>query len=380
MKKFHFYNVSCPRRRVDSQKIYNYLLLNRYTHTDNHRQADIIVISTCAVTKIKEDISVKAIESYLDSKTDTQLIIVGCLPGINPSRLRNMKNLITVTPDRLEELDNIIGAKIEYKNVQDPNILDNFVDYKIQPRIEPKKYARPPLVLDRNNKKIYNLRISSGCNGSCSYCAIKYAIGRTRSKPIRKVSEEMKRGLESGYETFMLIADETGSYGMDIGTDIAKLLSELFSIEGRYSLILLEFSPRWLIKYYPRLKPLFTENAHKLEYLVIPAQSGSDKILKKMNRGYTVEQLKLCLADIYKNIPEIRVMTHLIVGFPGETEADFNRSVELICDYPFIFTDIYRYDDRPGTAASILPDKIPSDIVDDRIRHISGILRKKYNL
>jgi threonylcarbamoyladenosine tRNA methylthiotransferase CDKAL1 len=177
---------------------------------------------------------------------------------------------------------------------------------------------------------LFTIRLARGCLGNCSYCAIKFAAGTLESKPIGEILLEFKKGLSQGHRLFTLIAGDTGCYGIDIGTSAVELLSEIFKVDGAYKLIIKEFNAQWLIKYQSELETLLTTNFDKIDYIIVPVQSASDKILRLMQRPYNIENVKNCLRSLKSNIPQLNITTHIMAGFPEETEEDFQKSVDFI--------------------------------------------------
>ena len=206
--------------------------------------------------------------------------------------------------------------------------------------------------------------------GNCSYCAIKFAAGTLESKPIGEILLEFKKGLSQGHRLFTLIAGDTGCYGIDIGTSVVELLTDIFKIDGAYKLIVKEFNAQWLIKYHSELETLLTSNYDKIDYIIVPVQSASDKILRLMQRPYKIENVKRCIRNLKNKIPQLKISTHIMAGFPGETEEDFQKSVDFIREFAFPYVDIYGYEDRPRTQASKLEGKIPQEVIDRRIKKL----------
>jgi tRNA A37 methylthiotransferase MiaB len=188
------------------------------------------------------------------------------------------------------------------------------------------------------------------------------------SHPEEQIVEKLKAGLKKNYKKFALIAGDIGCYGLDINKDLTSLLTKLFQVDGKYKILLLDLNPRWLVKYYLELLQILKSNFGKVARIIIPIQSGSNRILKLMNRHYQLEEVETCILNLKKNIPEIILDTHIMVGFPGETDEDFNKTLNLIRKIKFSKVEVYPYQDRPNTKASNLPHKIPEEVIKKRIR------------
>lgn len=372
-KIFHLCTEGCPRRGIDSQKIYNYLEANGWSFREDYQEANLIVISTCAFVKNREDRSLRAIDFYRKNSRDhSKIVVAGCLSKINPDTVAQYDDMDFLSPRELDKLDKIIDAEIKFEEIPDPNHIFSFPFSPVLSKKTGIKKQRLNTRLDSDYKKEsrFTVRLARGCLGNCSYCAIKFAAGRLDSKPLPKIIEEFKKGLHQGYHFFTFVAGDTGCYGIDIDTTIVDLLSEIFRIDGTYRIILKEFNAQWLIKYHRRLESLLKDNEEKVDYIIIPVQSASDKILQSMKRPYEIEKVKACLRSIVEKIPELKITTHIMAGFPGETEEDFQKSIDFIEEFKFPFVDIYGYEDRPGTSASRLKGKVPQDVIDQRVKKL----------
>ena len=174
----------------------------------------------------------------------------------------------------------------------------------------------------------------------------------------------------------MLIAGDVGCYGVDIGISVIELLSALFAVKGSYQIIIKEFNAQWVVKYFEELMQLFKQHHEKIDYIVVPVQSASNRMLRLMKRPYTIEDVKKYLNIIKMEVPDLQISTHIMVGFPGETDADFKESVDFIKEYEFPFVDIYAYDDRPNTAASQMEGKVSSEIIEQRVAAVKKIQKQ----
>jgi len=220
-----------------------------------------------------------------------------------------------------------------------------------------------------SRKKIvpyYNIRIAHGCLCACTFCATRFATGKLKSKPEDRIIEEFRTGLRAGYKIFQLVNEDTGCYGLDINTTLPNLLKRILAIEGDYQLVLIDFNPQWIIKYYDELLPIFLKHRGKARELFVSLQSGSNRILKAMGRSYDIEPLKNKLINLRKQVPEIMLRTTALIGFPGETEEDFEMTKKAVQDIGFSEVEVDKYEDRLGNASSVMKDKIPQEIIDRR--------------
>jgi threonylcarbamoyladenosine tRNA methylthiotransferase MtaB len=243
--------------------------------------------------------------------------------------------------------------------------------------------------IDICNSKTFSIKVSTGCTGKCSYCSIRLARGKVKSKPIDDILIEFKNGLDLGYTHFGLIGTDLGDYGKDIDSDLYELLRHILKIKGDYYLKLRNVSPRWLIPNHAKLKRLL--ESKKIIYLQSPVQSGSDSILALMNRGYKSDDYIAATRDLKEACPRLFLRTQIIVGFPQETAACFNASKRIVNSGIFDYIDIFRFTKREGTAAAgIFPD-VPYPVIVRRycelflktlfckpIRKLKGVLSLYY--
>ncbi len=392
---------------MDTQKIFDYLTSNGMTYTKNIRKADLIVVSSCGNTQHNQDQSVSWVKECSEiKKKDAKIIIVGCLPKTNPDAYKGLDYWHMVPPRELDKLDDILEANVKFQDIPEPNeirdyricvsaakkFISKFKFNKDLPRKVAGKIKRivtgqrgisynHPL-FDYLTKDVFHIKIADGCLGNCAYCSIKFATGELASKPMTEVLNEFKDGLSKGYKKFSLMAEDVGCYGLDINTNIAALLKGIFDIKGDYSVMIYDFNAQWLVQDCPKLEALFVENASRIGCLTVPVQSGSNRILKLMNRPYDIEDVKRCLKQLRTKAPSLIINTHIMAGFPGETEEDFEKTKEFIKDTGLFFIYIFPYSDRPGTKAAKLPGKIEKKIMDKRVAELVCIqnnLTKEWN-
>ena len=407
MAKFFFIcsTSPCLERRLDCQKISDYLIANNWHPVKNSTRADLIIISTCSFGKLEDAASVELVRYYLKRKSNfAKVIIAGCTPTINPDRLNQLGQFSTISPVSLNKLDEIIKAESKFDGIAEPNrisfsevlykpllkgllltksSLRNFT-FQTKLKASPiKKYMQEGLnfinsaislksrihpFLVCNRDKFFYIRVSRGCLGNCSYCAKKFATGVLVSSPQEEVVNAFKKGLAADYHMFFLLSEDIGCYGADTGTGVTGLLKTLFQEGGRnnFKIAISNFNARWFIKYYDQLKELFINNKDKILYIQIPVQSGSNRVLQLMNRHYSVEDLNSCLRDLKSAIPSLNITTDMIAGFPGETESDFRDSLDFLKKNKFSYADIFGYEDRPDTLANKMGNKIPQEIIEQR--------------
>jgi len=406
-KKFFICMIcGCPRRELDTQRIYSYFIANGMVFSKNYKETDWLVLVTCAFIREVEDWSIYQIKYFLKHKPkNSRIVLTGCLPKINPGRLKELGEFEVLSPRELDKFDGIVKGKVRFADIRDSyekpgfslladdyisfytlrNILFHFelsktfflkcffwlrktvkilgaLKVKLPDHICPDYYLDP--------REMLIIRVARGCIGACSYCVIRFANGRIESKLKDEIINEFKAGLKRGYKKFVLIAEDTGAYGIDSHSSIIELLNEVFIIEGDYKLILDDIHPQWLIKYCDDLVRIFSKHHSKIDFIISPVQAGSDRVLRLMRRPYKIDSLKDCLKRLQAEVSNLKIKTHIIVGFPGETEEDFEKTKELCREFRFFNVRIFGYTDRPNTEASKMSGKIPQKIINKRIKRL----------
>jgi len=385
-KKFLVYvNNFCPRRSLDTSRYFNYFLANGWTPANHIKNADMIFIYSCGCFNSSEKRTLNTIKSALEEKgPQAEIVVTGCLLKINPAVLNGSYTVLG--NQEIGDLDVLIDAEHKLADIPDANHIHPMKDL-ISPRAFLIKKFKMDVELSKlffqkvrslffgrsKYKNTWNIKIAEGCLGNCSYCAVKFAAGRVKSKSPDLVVEEFKRGVEQGEKTIVLINTDIGSYGQDIGTNIVELMRRLFEIDGDYKIRFIDFNPRWLVRYYDEWLPLLQKNRDKIAYMSMPVQSASDRMLRLMRRPYTIADIKSCFTDLKRHIPELIINTHFIVGFPGETDQDFNKTLDFARSFDFGRISIHPYHDRPNTESSKLPDKVSDETKFSRYRALLSV-------
>lgn len=366
----YIYSMGCHQRLLDAQKISDYLKINEFKIVKDPYKADYIILNTCAFKESQELFAIKKVEEF--KKLDKKLIVGGCLPAINKEGLERIFNGPVFTPTSIEKLDDIFNVKIKFRELPDANrmfqsILSDPTHFRDIFRRKMFNYFILETIKSRIlRRKKYFIRISWGCLGKCSYCSIKNAIGSLKSKSVQECLNEFKRGVSLGYKDFMLVAEDLGAYGLDIGTTLPDLLRAFLEIKGNYKFYLIEMHPRWIIKYLNELIPIV--KMKKIKRITCTIQSGSNKILGLMNRFHRAKEIKNALNKLREADRQLIIFTHIIIGFPGETEEDFEETIKLLKDIKTNYTCLYPYCERASTPSAALPNKVSRETIEERIK------------
>jgi tRNA A37 methylthiotransferase MiaB len=374
----------CPRTYVDLARLRSYFEANSWVITRSISEADVIVMSTCGYVQEEEDMSL----SYLKSirrrqKTGAALIATGCLARLDPDRLASEYAAIPYAPSTEREIDDLIGASVPLSSVCDPPVIaptlldgarslsgwQRFRAYSAVPERLPIQGAMWLRKAVKGQRKVpsylgddcFHIRVSKGCASECTYCVIRKAAGEQTSKPLARIQAEFQAAMAAGASRIRLVSEDVGAYGIDLGLSVVDLLRCLFET-GPLPVCWDDFGPRWLIQHFTALAQLVASHPDRIIYAGFPVQSGSDRILGLMNRGHSAADVERCLTELRRVAPSLPLRTHVLVGFPGETRADFRKTLQLVHSVGFAEVASFVYSDRDGTVASGLPGHVPGVI------------------
>ncbi len=351
-------SLGCDKNLVDTEMMLGLLNRDGYTFTDDEYEADVIVINTCCFIGDAKEESVNTILEMAQRKIDGNckaLIVTGCLAQ------RYKQEII----DEIPEVDGILGTSTydEISNVLKKALggegsVSCFHDLDLLPQTETDR------ILTTGGHYAF-LKIAEGCDKHCTYCIIPTLRGNYRSVPMENLIKEAEKLAGKGVKELILVAQETTLYGVDLygKKSLPELLKKLCQISGI----------QWIrIQYcYPEeitdeLIAVMKEESKICRYLDMPIQHASDRILKRMGRRTSKEQLKDIINKLRNEIPDIALRTTLISGFPGETEEDHEELMEFVDEMEFERLGVFAYSAEEDTPAAEFPDQVPQEIKEDR--------------
>lgn len=365
MKKYFYIATNCCAvQRSETYRIENFFIKNGWLETTECALSDINIITTCGVTNDIEESSFCMIDRVAkQAKASSKLIVSGCLPNICIDNLRmRYPQAIFIPLDQLEGFDSLISATYKIRDVTynnnarhhhskgDPRLEEDlyadelivaeslsqkFADDRI---LQAYNYATPGRYLWKDNS-IFEVKISSGCNNNCSYCASRFGVGRYRSKALEKIKKEVEDGLSQGYQMFMLMGDELGDYGCDIGLSLVDVLKLCVEIEPNIQIGIRYIHPDKLVELFNYLK-VYLKN---IFFCCISIQSASPRVLEKMNRIYNMNDVEAIIKNLNLNYSHIFLHTQIIIGFPNESEDDFVKTINFLqrCKFDFIRYNVF---------------------------------------
>jgi len=395
-KKIYIHVQACDRRGLDANKTAKYLSKNNYEIVNRAKNADIILFFACAALNTITEDSLKTIKKF--QKYDAELIIAGCLPEIEKEKLSKIFNGKTICTKDIEKIDTIFPEnRIKYSTTDDANIvfknLNELSPLEILKRtfrsiksiesiyINVKNHIFKNLFGENSfiyrvfpDPLLYHVRTSTGCSGNCSYCSIKKGIGPCASKPLEDCIEEFRNGLNKGYKRFAIDGDDTGAYGIDIGSNLPELLYKITEIQGDYKISIRNIRPDWIVRYINDLEIILKRK--KIISIESSIQSGSIRILKLMNRYSDIEKMKNAFLRLKKSFPSISLVTDYIIGFPTESEEDFKQTLDYLKEINFNAGMIIPFSCNTGTEAEKIVPKITRKDTYRRIKNAKKFLKK----
>ncbi len=379
-RRVYIDNLGCYRRSLDASKLREYFLSNHCQIVDDPKDADSIIVVTCAVFKAPEETAMTRVEE-LHRKYGDRVIVAGCLPAINPTRLGRVHDGPTISTREIDEVDRLFPEfGVRYSDLPDAN---TFTGFKYPAGVREslmafrynswRNYRRVLYCLTRRSTTPFNIRIAWGCGGSCSYCGIRRAIGGLRSKPLERCLAELDAGVGRGIRSFPLLADDLGAYGLDAASDLPALIDAMLQRHPGITVTLNDLHPRWLLAYLDRLLPHVRSGA--ISELWCPAQSGSNRILKLMSRFNEAEATRDAFLRMRKEAPGILIHTHLICGFPSETEEDWEESLVFVRESKVDVVLVFPYTKTEGSKAAEMAGHLDPQTVRKRLSRAKRFLR-----
>ncbi len=333
-----------------------------HTKTDSVDDADIVILNTCTVVETTEKNMIRRMGDL--KKKGKKVIVTGCMAKVQPKRITiRLPDSVIIPPDRYPEFDELVSNEF--------GCCDTPVE---------SKYGMSAI-----------LPIAQGCLGNCSYCITRFARGALKSYDENELVKEFNRMIDDGAKEILVTAQDTACYGRDKGTNLPNLISRFLEREGDYRIRIGMMNPNYLGPILDDLLDLM-DDRRMYRFLHIPVQSGSDSVLKNMRRRYTAEEFLNLVERIRARYADFSISTDLISGFPGETEEDHRKSVELIRTLHADTVNITRFSVRPGTDAAAMKDQIQGNVSKERSTELTetkmeveynvnkGMVGKKYRV
>lgn len=367
-KKYFLRTYGCQMNVHDSEEIKYYLESLGYEAVEELELADIVVLNTCAIRENAKD----KVFGYLGrckhlkkEKPDLIIAVAGCLMQ-KPNEIEEIHN-------KHKYIDIIIGTH----NLNElPNLIEEANNKKTQ-NIE--VYSNSDVVFEnvkykRDSKISAWINIIYGCDKFCTYCIVPFTRGRERSRKMEEILEEVRDLKEQGYMEITLLGQNVNAYGkdLDLSYDFATLLEEVAKI----GIPRIRFVTSHPWNFTDKMVDVIAKYDNLMPYVHLPIQSGSDDILRKMNRKYTIDEYKKLFDQIKNKVKDVAITTDIIVGFPNETDEDFKKTLDIVnyCKYDGAYTFIFS--PREGTAAARMEDKVSMEVKEKRLQELNNLVNK----
>ena len=363
-------SLGCPKNLVDSETMLGLIHEENYEITNDPSEAEIIIVNTCGFIESAKEESINTIlqmAEYKKSGSCKYIIVTGCLSQRYAEELFN----------ELPEADAIAGVEVYDEIGSIIKRVMNGERFIMLERSKPdviytSKETFLPRILTTPSYTAY-LKIAEGCDNCCSYCAIPKIRGPYRSKPMAQVLKEAKALADNGVKELIVVAQDTTRYGEDLPGGkllLADLLKELNKIESLEWIRVMYCYPN---NFTDELIETFASLDKVCKYVDLPLQHASNRLLASMNRYDTREEVETLLAKLRKRIPGIVIRTTFIVGFPGETDADFEELKEFVEQQRFENAGVFAYSQEEGTVAGAMPNQIPDEIKQERYHELMAL-------
>ena len=367
MKTVAFCTLGCKVNQYETNAMMQKMIEAGYEVVDFETKADIYIINTCTVTNMADKKSRQMLRRVKEINPEAILVAVGCYAQVAKEKL-----------EQIPEIDLILGINekndiVKYveqasKNTYVSDVLHQteFLDFGDVTYTEKTRAV---------------IKVQDGCNQFCSYCIIPYARGRIRSRKPESVIKEITDVAKEGIKEVVITGIHIASYGKDFNTEyrLIDLLEEIQKVDGVQRIRLGSLEPTLITEeFVTRLK----EISKICDHFHLSLQSGCDETLKRMNRKYTTDQFRHVVELLRNAYPEVHLTTDIIVGFPGETEEEFNKTYEFLKEIKFYKMHVFKYSPRSGTVAAKMPNQIDGNIKEERsnkLIELSDENEKEYN-
>ena len=364
--KAYVLTFGCQQNEADSEKLSGMALSMGYSITDAPEEADLIVVNTCAIREHAEQKALSIVGQFKhlkEKKPSLVIAVCGCMVA-QEHRQNDIKF-------RYPYVGFIFGTTALHRF---PELLYKHITAKkrLYYNEEASSVVAEGIPIHRNNDYKAWVSVMYGCNNFCSYCIVPYVRGRERSRRMEDVYEEFCDLVKKGYKEITLLGQNVNSYGKDSGFDydFADLLKKLSSVEGDYLIRFMTSHPKDATK---KLIDVMAENDRIAKHFHLPMQAGSDRILSAMNRRYDTKKYYEIVEYIRQKMPDCAITSDIIVGFPGETEEDFEGTLNMLSKVEFDMLYSFIYSPRKGTRAAEMEGHIPKEIQGERFNRLLAL-------
>ncbi|UEX91080.1 tRNA (N(6)-L-threonylcarbamoyladenosine(37)-C(2))-methylthiotransferase MtaB [Staphylococcus ratti] len=369
MSTVAFHTLGCKVNHYETEAIWQLFKEASYKRVDFEQNADVFVINTCTVTNTGDKKSRQVIRRAIRNNPDAVVCVTGCYAQTSSAEIMEIPgvDIVVGTQDRHKLLTYIDTYKQERQPI---NGVSNIMKNRTYEELD------VPYFTDRTRA---SLKIQEGCNNFCTFCIIPWARGLMRSRDPEKVVDQATTLVQSGYKEIVLTGIHTGGYGQDLKNyNLAQLLRDLETIDGLERIRISSIEASQLTD---EVIDVLQHSKKVVRHLHVPLQSGSDTVLKRMRRKYSMAHFSERITKLHEALPGLAVTSDVIVGFPGETEEEFQETYDFIVKHHFSELHVFPYSQRIGTPAARMDDQIDENIKNERVHRLielSDQLAKTY--
>ena len=364
-KKVSFITLGCKVNQYDSDAMRTLFVRNGYAQAGENDDADVYVINTCSVTSIGDRKSRQMVRRIRRAHPEAVIAVAGCYAQLAPEVFEKMGDVDVIVG--LQNRTHIVDYVEQAMHRTDKKPLNETVDIMKVDRFENMEVDVAGEVRTRAFVKV-----QEGCDNYCTFCIIPYARGKLKSRRQEDAVREIRRLVSEGYREVVLTGIHLGNYGKDLhdGTSLATLVAELVKIPD---LLRIRLGSVESVELSEDLISIMQNEPKVCRHLHLPIQSGSDAVLKGMNRHYRLAQFKKLISELREKVPGIALTTDLIVGFPGETEENFEETLDTLKEIRFSGIHVFPYSRRTGTPATSYPNQVPNGVKKERVHRVQEL-------
>lgn len=355
--KVYLETYGCTFNQADGQIMAN-ILGDEHEIVDNITDADVVILNTCYVKLPTEQKMITRINKIKTEYPDKKLIVGGCMVEVDSERLNKFAgDSCWIGPHKIDMINEVVNKSVCGEVIHECGKTS---------------MIKAGTVYKNFDSLIHILQICEGCNGACTFCCTKIARGFLVSYPIEKIVEEAKEAISKGCKELQVTAQDSACYGMDTGESFSQLLNQLAAIDGDFRIRVGMMHPKSLKDQLDEVINVIKNNEKIYNFVHIPIQTGSAKVLEEMNRLHTLEEYKMIIDKFRSEIPDLSIATDIIVGYPTETDDDFQKTIDLLYEIKPDIIHISKYMHRPGAKSSSLKE-IDHALMKERTHKINKV-------
>ncbi len=375
MKRVSFYTLGCKVNQYETNGMAQKFQESGYEIVDVEQDiSDICVVNTCTVTNMSDRKSRQILRRVKLQNKDAIIVAIGCYAQVAKKELENMPEIDLVLGN--EQKKDIV--KYVEKFLQEQESLNKLI--KVDDIMNQTEFDDMGQITYTEKTRAV-IKVQDGCNQFCSYCIIPYARGRIRSRNLESIIKEINLIAKNGIKEVVITGIHVASYGKDFNNEngLIELLEEINKVEGIKRIRLGSLEPKIMTEFFLKRLVKLEKICHHFH---LSLQSGCDETLKRMNRKYNTQEIKEIVARIRRYYDDVILTTDIIVGFPGETQEEFEKTYEFLEEIKLYKMHVFQYSQRKGTRAAIMPNQVNGNIKEERSRkliELSNKMQKKYN-